>query len=59
MRFRIRIQTMSRRRHSKPLIPGLRWLLLLMLLLAATLGVFGVLSHWTAFERAAPETSNP
>lgn len=48
-----------RRRHTKPLIPGLRWLLLLIFLLAITFGLFGVLSLWTGFERVTPETTTP
>jgi hypothetical protein len=28
-------------------------------LLAITFGLFGVLSHWTTFERVTPETTSP
>jgi hypothetical protein len=48
-----------RRRRSKPLIPGLRWLILLLVLLGATFGVFGALSHWTIIERAPPNQAAP
>lgn len=41
-----------RRRHVKPLIPGLRWLVLLLLLLGLIFGVYGLLAKVTRFERA-------
>lgn len=44
-----------RRRPSKPLIPGLRWLILLFLLLAVTFGLYGLLAHWTKIERVTTE----
>ncbi len=49
-----------RRRPSKPLIPGLRWLLLLLLLLGLIFGVYGLLAHWTHFERVqTARVANP
>jgi hypothetical protein len=30
----------------------------MLFLLAATFGLFGVLSHWTKIERVTPESSN-
>jgi predicted outer membrane lipoprotein len=48
-----------RRRPSKPIIPGLRWLLLLLLLLACTFGIYGALSHWTILERTPPAPAAP
>ena len=49
-----------RRRNVKPLIPGLRWLLLLLLLLGLILGLYGLLAHGTRFERRPDaEAMNP
>jgi hypothetical protein len=47
-----------RRRHrlTKPIIPGLRWLLLTVLLLSLTFGIYGALSYWSRFDRI---TSTP
>ena len=57
----LHLPTMSRRRRrpSKPLIPGLRWMIFLFVLLAVTFGLFGVLSHWTVIERVTPEATAP
>jgi len=49
---------MSRRRTlPRPIIPGLGWLLLLLLLLGLLLGTFGLLSQWTNYERVSPLNS--
>jgi hypothetical protein len=48
-----------RRRSQKPLIPGLGWMLLLFLAVAAWLGVFGALARWTRFERVPVAESAP
>lgn len=46
---------MSRRRTPlKPILPGFGWLLVFLLLLGLLFGSYGLLSHWTIYERVSP-----